>query len=105
MTPQAAADAATTQLLGGQLDAATTQLLLSIGTLSETLTRTVFKQATSALAAVHAHNLCHRDIRPENVLFDASYSVKLSGFGFACPVGAGSAPCVSPCPRMPWSMT
>jgi tetratricopeptide (TPR) repeat protein len=32
VTPQAAADAATTQLLGGQLDAATTQLLLSIGT-------------------------------------------------------------------------
>ena len=32
VTPQAAADAATTHLLGGQLDAPASQLLLSLGT-------------------------------------------------------------------------
>ncbi|HBC87615.1 MAG TPA: hypothetical protein DCZ94_11720 [Lentisphaeria bacterium] len=43
----------------------------------------ILRQLTSALAAVHGHEILHRDIKPHNVIIDADFNAKLTDFGAA----------------------
>lgn len=54
------------------------------GYLSERKSLRWFRQCVDALVCMHYdHHMAHRDIKPDNVLFDENYNAKLSDFGFA----------------------
>jgi serine/threonine protein kinase len=51
---------------------------------AEWQTAAVMRQLFSALSALHAHNILHLDIKPENILFeteDDDSPIKLTDFG------------------------
>lgn len=42
-------------------------------------------QILSALSFMHARNICHRDMKPDNIIFNPTTGqIKLIDFGFAC---------------------
>ena len=43
----------------------------------------IFKQILSALVYLSNNSIMHRDIKPDNILFDKNYNVKISDFGLA----------------------
>lgn len=64
---------------------------------------TTVYEIVSAMKDVHMHNLIHRDLKPDNVLYDSSMHVKLIDFGIASPddsssktVGVGSLKFMAP---------
>ncbi|KAJ9467958.1 CBL-interacting protein kinase 9 [Diplonema papillatum] len=54
--------------------------------LSEPQSRTYFQELLLAVYSCHQQGVMHRDIKPENILLTEDNHVKLSDFGFACPV-------------------
>lgn len=69
--------------------------------------RNVFKSILNAVNACHLAGYCHRDIKLENVMVDKNYNLKLSDFGFACPLQGKknnfllSTPCGTPMYKAP----
>ena len=61
------------------------QLQVVVRGLAERVAATVIGQVASALRHLHAAGACHRDVKPENVLYvdGACTRVKLCDFGFA----------------------
>ena len=53
------------------------------GRLSNTACRRYVRQLCSALNYCHSRNVCHRDIKPQNILLDEHDNVLLADFGFA----------------------
>jgi len=43
--------------------------------------KSVIKQLLEGLAFVHSKNICHRDLKPDNVLLDDNLNVKICDFG------------------------
>jgi len=56
------------------------------GRLSEPLTRLYAAEVLLALSHVHKHGLAFRDLKPENVLVDDHYNLRIADFGFAAPI-------------------
>ncbi|KAK2714842.1 phosphorylase b kinase gamma catalytic chain, skeletal muscle/heart isoform-like isoform X2 [Artemia franciscana] len=63
--------------------------LTSVVTLSEKKTKLIMKQLFEALSHAHSMNIVHRDVKPENILLDDLYNVKLTDFGFATKLNPG----------------
>ena len=57
---------------------------ISIGRFTERQAKLLFKKILIGLQAIHNAGICHRDINPDNILFDANFNPKISGFYFSC---------------------
>lgn len=51
--------------------------------LPQILARTYFRQLIDGLEAVHNEGITHRDLKPQNLLLDGRYNLKLIDFGLA----------------------
>ena len=53
--------------------------------LPEKHAKLIFKKILDAINEIHHSNICHGDIKPENILFDENYNPKIFGFYFSHP--------------------
>lgn len=51
--------------------------------MEEDLARTYFQQAIYGLKAVHDAGIAHRDLKPQNLLLDSRFNLKLTDFGLS----------------------
>lgn len=58
-------------------------ILYYTSALKEAVARTYFKQIISGLEACHNANVVHRDLKPQNLLLDAKYNIKITDFGLS----------------------
>ena len=58
-------------------------ILYYTSALKETVARTYFKQIINGLEACHNANVVHRDLKPQNLLLDAKYNLKITDFGLS----------------------
>jgi serine/threonine protein kinase len=59
------------------------QHLMQGGPFSEPVARFYFRQMIEAIAHLHSNGIAHRDIKPDNILMDDHYNLRLADFGFA----------------------
>ena len=52
--------------------------------LGELFSKIIFQKIMKGIQFIHQHNICHRDIKLDNILFDENFSPKICDFGFAC---------------------
>lgn len=73
------------------------------GPTPESKCKTWFKQTTEGLHCMHTeYKICHRDIKPDNILLDVDNICKLSDFGFAKVVGDEDALSATVCGTFPF---
>lgn len=65
-------------------------LIESVGSLPEALSRTFFHQLIDAIEYLHGKNIAHRDIKPENLLLSSKFCLKLADFGYAVDLNKSS---------------
>jgi len=53
------------------------------GPLEAKISRTYFYQLCAGLKAIHATNICHRDLKPQNLLLNKRFQLKITDFGLA----------------------
>ena len=53
------------------------------GKMSENTCKRYFKEIMEAVHYCHSKNICHRDIKCENILVDSNDNIKIADFGFA----------------------
>jgi len=58
-------------------------ILYYTSSLETNLARTYFHQLCSGLKAIHAANICHRDLKPQNLLLNKRFQLKITDFGLA----------------------
>lgn len=54
--------------------------------LPESIVKYYGKQLIAALRFMHNNGVAHRDLKCENILIDDEYNLKISDFGFSCPI-------------------
>merc|ERR1712087_1020285 len=54
----------------------------------ESLARTYFHQLIEGLDGLHQRGFCHLDIKPENLLLDANFQLKITDFGSSKKIGS-----------------
>jgi len=59
---------------------------------SEEVARTLFASLLDALDCCHRAGISHRDLKLDNLLFDAQYQLKVADFGYAAIVVTGTGP-------------
>ena len=55
-----------------------------IGRFSERHAKFIFRKILNGIRAMHNANICHRDIKCDNILFDENYNPKIFSFDFSC---------------------
>ena len=53
---------------------------------SEPISRFYFKQLLLATHYCHSKGVAHRDLKPDNIMLDSKFNVKIADFGFAGPI-------------------
>lgn len=66
---------------GGKLSLA--GLLRKCKTVPEPLAKSIFRQLVEGVRYCHQQNICHRDIKLENILVNEDHLVKIIDFGFS----------------------
>ena len=51
------------------------------GRIPQELIIKIFKQILKGLVYLHSQNIIHRNIKPDNILIDENYNIKITGFG------------------------
>ena len=57
---------------------------LTKGRFTERQAKLLFKKILIGLQAIHNAGICHRNMKPNNILFDANFNPKISYFLFSC---------------------
>ncbi|CAD8135902.1 unnamed protein product [Paramecium pentaurelia] len=57
--------------------------LLTLKRFDEQTSRFYFRQLMSALVYMKKHNICHLDLKPDNIVFDSDFNLKITDFGFS----------------------
>ena len=70
---------------GGQL----CQFLNIGGRFSEPIARYFFKELIAGIDHCHRNGVCHRDLKPDNLMLDEEFNLKIVDFGFASPIQGG----------------
>jgi len=58
-------------------------ILYYTSALKEVVARTYFKQIINGLEACHNANVVHRDLKPQNLLLDSKFNLKITDFGLS----------------------
>ena len=69
---------------GGEL----MDFLMKTGGFEEQISRVLFKQLMQGLDYCHQNGIAHRDIKPDNLLLDQNFVLKIAGFSFSAPINA-----------------
>jgi serine/threonine protein kinase len=56
------------------------------GAFSEDFARYIYLRMLNSLKYVHDGGFAHRDIKPDNILLDKDFNIKIADFGFAGPI-------------------
>ena len=56
---------------------------IHFGALGERRAKLLFKKIVLGIQAIHNANICHRDIKMENIYLDENYNPKIFNFGFS----------------------
>lgn len=56
------------------------------GALPLPIARTYVDQLIQAIGAIHKADVCHRDLKLENIVLDSTFGIKVIDFGISCPL-------------------
>ena len=59
-------------------------ILIKNGGFGELKGKIIFLKIAEAIQFCHKHNICHRDLKLENILLDKNFCPKVSDFGLSC---------------------